>query len=163
MVCSHRCGAEEGTTTPLLPQAPEEIWNESPHPALILHLHCGKLPGCITAWFGKQHQQQLQRVVRTAHHTVGGELPSLQDIYTRRCMRKSRRIISDSNHLSHGLFSLLPSGRWLRSIRTCTSRLRDSFFPQTGTDTYTAHLSVHTIHHALLTPPPQFIYIFFFY
>ncbi len=29
------------------------------------------------------------------------------------------------------LLTLLPSGRHLRSIRSCTSRLRDSFFPQT--------------------------------
>ncbi len=29
------------------------------------------------------------------------------------------------------LLTLLPSGRGLRSIRSCTSRLRDSFFPQT--------------------------------
>ncbi len=56
----------------------------------------------------------LQRVVRTARHIVGGELPSLQDIYTRRCMR----IIKDSSHPSHRLLSLLPSGRRLRSIQS---------------------------------------------
>ncbi len=92
------------------------------------------LTGCITAWYGNStssNRKHLQRVVRTARHTVGGELPSLQDIYTRRCMRKARRIISDSSHPSHGLFSLLPSGRRIRSIRSRTSRLRDSFFPQT--------------------------------
>ncbi len=61
---------------------------------------------------------------------VGGELPSLQDIYTRRCTRKARRIIKDSSHPSHRLLSLLPSGRRFRSIRSRTSRLRDSFFPQ---------------------------------
>ncbi len=61
---------------------------------------------------------------------VGGELPSLQDIYTRRCIRKARRIIKDSSHPSHSLLSLLPSGRRLCSIWSCTSRLRDSFFPQ---------------------------------
>ncbi len=72
----------------------------------------------------------LQRVVRTARHIVGGELPSLQDIYTRGCTRKARRIIKDSSHPSHRLLSLLPSGRRLRSIRSRTSRLRDSFFPQ---------------------------------
>ncbi len=69
-------------------------------------------------------------VVRTARHIVGGELPSLQDIYTRPCTRKARRIIKDSSHPSHSLLSLLPSGRRLRSIRSRTSRLRDSFFPQ---------------------------------
>ncbi len=87
--------------------------------------------GCITAWYGNStssNRKALQRVVRTAHHTVGGELPSLQDIYTRWCRRKARRIISD---FSHGLFSLLPSGRQLCSIWSRTSQLRDSFFPQT--------------------------------
>ncbi len=66
----------------------------------------------------------------TARHIVGGELPSLQDIYTRRCTRKARRIIKDSSHPSHRLLSLLPSGRCFRSIRSRTSRLRDSFSPQ---------------------------------
>ncbi len=84
------------------------------------------LTGCITAWFGNStacNRKALQRVVRTARHIVGDELPYLQDIYTRRCIRKSRRIINDSSHPSHRLFSLLPSGR-----RPRTSRLRDSFF-----------------------------------
>ncbi len=67
------------------------------------------LTGYITAWFGNStagNRKALQRVVRTARHIVGGELPSLQDIYTRRCVRKARRIIKDS---SHSLLSLLPS------------------------------------------------------
>ncbi len=83
------------------------------------------LTGCITAWFGNStagNRRALQRVVRTAL----GELPSLQDIYTRRCTRKARRIIKDFSHPSHRLLFLLPSG----SIRSRTSRLRDSFFPQ---------------------------------
>ncbi len=91
------------------------------------------LTGCITAWFGNStagNRRALQSVVRTARHIVGGELPSLQDIYTRRCTRKARRIIKDSSHPSHSLLSLLPSGIRLRSIRSRTSRLRDSLFPQ---------------------------------
>ncbi len=91
------------------------------------------LTGCITTWFGNStagNRKALQRVVWTVRHIVGGELPSLQDIYTRRCIRKARRIIKDSSHPSHTLLSLLPSGRRLHSIRSCTSRLRDSFFPQ---------------------------------
>ncbi len=59
------------------------------------------LTGCITAWFGNStagNRRALQRVVRTVRHIVGGELPSLQDIYTRRCTRKARRIIKDSSH-----------------------------------------------------------------
>ncbi len=133
MVCSHRCSAEEGTSASLLPEAAEEVWNEPQNPQILLHLHCGEHPGCITAWFGNStasNRRALQRVVQTARHIVGGELPSLQDIYTRWCTRKARRIIKDSSHPSHSLLSLLPSGRRFRSIQSRTSRLRDSFFPQ---------------------------------
>ncbi len=116
------------------------------------------LTGCITAWFGNStagNRRALQRVVRTARHIVGGELPSLQDIYTRRCTRKARRIIKDSSLPSHRLLSLLPSGRRLRSIRSRTSRLRDSFFPQAirlmNSQTWPTlqHTPSHTTCHAL--------------
>ncbi len=131
MVCSHRCSAEEGTSASLLPEKAEEVWNEPQNPQILLHLHCGEHPDRLHhAWFGNStagNRRALQRVVRTARHIVGGELPSLQDIYTRRCTRKARRIIKDSSHPSHRLLSLLPSGRHLRSIRSHTSRLRDSF------------------------------------
>ncbi len=133
MVCSHRCSAEEGTSAPLLPETAEEVWNEPQNPQIFLHLHCGEHPDrlhhrlvCISAG----NRRALQTVVRTARHIVEGELPSLQDIYTRRCTRKAWRIIKDSSPPSHRLLSLLPSGRHLRSIRSRTSRLRDSFFPQ---------------------------------
>ncbi len=91
------------------------------------------LTGCNTTWFGNStagKSKDLQRVVWTARHIVGGELPSLQDIYIMQCIRKARRIINDPSHPSHRLLSLLPSGRCLRSIRSRTSRLRDSFSPQ---------------------------------
>ncbi len=95
-------------------------------------LHCGEHPDRLhhrLVWNSTAgNRRALQRVVRTARHIVGGELPSLQDIYTRRCTRKARRIIKDSSHPSHSLLSLLPSGRRFRSIRSRTSRLRDSFF-----------------------------------
>ncbi|XDV11707.1 hypothetical protein PO909_000565 [Leuciscus waleckii] len=92
------------------------------------------LTGGITAWFGNStagNRKALQRVVRTASHIVGGELPSFQDIYTRRCMRKARKIISDFSHPSHRL-SLLPYGRRFRSIRSRTSRLTASFLRLSG-------------------------------
>ncbi len=120
------------------------------------------LTGCITAWYGNStagNRRALQRVVRTARHIVGGELPSLQDIYTGGCTRKARRIIKDSSHPSHRLLSLLPSGRRFRSIRSRTSRLRDSFFPQAirpneqSQITHLHHTPTHTTCHALhLTP-----------
>ncbi len=100
------------------------------------------LTGCITAWFGNStagNCKAPRRVVRTARRIFGGELPSLQDIYTMRCTRKALRIINDSSQPSHRLLSLLPSGRRLRSIRSRTSRLRDSFFPQANEQSELIH------------------------
>ncbi len=104
------------------------------NPQVLLHLHGGEHPDRLyhrLVW--KQHRWQPQGSAKgraNCPHIVGGELPSLQDIYTRRCTRKARRIIKYSSHPSHRLLSLLPSGRLFRSIRSRTSRLRDSFFPQ---------------------------------
>ncbi len=72
------------------------------------------------------NRKALQRAVQTAHHIVGGELPYLQDIYTRRCTRKAGRIIKDSSHPYHRLLSLLPSGRRLCSMSMAASVLRNS-------------------------------------
>uniref|UniRef100_A0A8C6KS07 Reverse transcriptase domain-containing protein n=1 Tax=Nothobranchius furzeri TaxID=105023 RepID=A0A8C6KS07_NOTFU len=91
------------------------------------------LTGCISTWYGNStayNHKALQRVVRYAERIIGGELPSLQDIYRKRCLRKAGRIIKDSSHPSHKLLRLLPSGRRFCSIRSRTSRLRDSFFHQ---------------------------------
>ncbi|XP_069367947.1 uncharacterized protein [Paralichthys olivaceus] len=90
------------------------------------------LTGCITAWYGSctaLNRKTLQRVVKTAQHITRTELPSM-DLYTQRCRKKAHRILKDPHHPSNKLFSLLPSGRRYRSIRTKTTRLRDSFIPQ---------------------------------
>ncbi len=53
--------AEEVTSTPLLPETAEEVWNEPQHPEIILHLHCGEHPDRLhhhLVW--KQHRWQPQ-------------------------------------------------------------------------------------------------------
>ncbi len=57
-------------------------------------------------------------------------LPSLQDIYLKRCRSRAAKIIKDSNHPGNHLFRLLPSGKRFRSLMAKTERLRRSFFPQ---------------------------------
>ncbi len=117
------------------------------------------LTGCITAWYGNStssNRKALQRVVRTVCHTVGGELPSLQDIYTRRCMRKpggssvtpatqamdcslcfpqaDGYAVSEHAQADWGTaFSLRLSGCWTL---------------------WTAHSTPLCPYHSLLTPPP---------
>ncbi len=55
---------------------------------------------------------------------------ALQHIYSTRLTRKALSIAGDPTHPSHSFFSLLPSGRRLRSLQARTSRLKDSFIHQ---------------------------------
>ena len=72
------------------------------------------LSGCITAWYCNctaLNHKALQRVVRSAQCITGGKLPALHDTYSTRCHRKAKKIVKDNNHLSHCLFTPLPSRR----------------------------------------------------
>jgi hypothetical protein len=60
------------------------------------------LSGCITAWYGN---------CTTLNLITGGKLPAFHDTYSTRCHRKAKKIIKDSNHPSHCLFTPLPSRR----------------------------------------------------
>ncbi len=70
------------------------------------------------------------RVVRLAERISGSALPSLQDIYLKRCKSRAAKIIKDSTHPCNHLFCLLPSGKRFKSMMAKTERLRRSFFPQ---------------------------------
>jgi hypothetical protein len=71
--------------------------------------------------------------VRSAQCITGGKLPALQDYlpsYTTRCHRKAIKIIKDTNHPSHYLFTPLSSRRrgQYRCIKAGTKRLKNSFY-----------------------------------
>ncbi len=76
-----------------------------------------------------QHCKALQRVVHLSERISGSTLPSLQDIYLKRCKSRAAKIIKDSNHPGNHLFCLLPSGKHFRSMMAKTERPRRSFFP----------------------------------
>ncbi|KAI3354593.1 hypothetical protein L3Q82_019099 [Scortum barcoo] len=91
------------------------------------------LTSCITVWGGSytvHNRKALQRIVRTAERIIGVPLPSLQDLYTTRLTRKAITIVNDASHPAHSLFSLLPSGKRYRSLRSRTTRLTNSFIHQ---------------------------------
>ncbi|KAI4901318.1 hypothetical protein NFI96_001229, partial [Prochilodus magdalenae] len=72
------------------------------------------LTGSITTWCGSCtaiERKALQRVVRTAQCITGVQLPNLLDLYSSRCLRRTRRVLKDSTHPSHRLLSQQPSGR----------------------------------------------------
>ncbi|TWW76323.1 putative RNA-directed DNA polymerase from transposon BS [Takifugu flavidus] len=79
------------------------------------------LTSCVTVWYGNcsaSDRKALQKVVKTAQRIAGASLPAIEDIYRRRCHRRAKKVSKDSCHPAHGLFTLMPSGRRYRSLRT---------------------------------------------
>ncbi|TWW54591.1 hypothetical protein D4764_0122220 [Takifugu flavidus] len=89
------------------------------------------LTSCVTVWYGNcsaSDRKALQKVVKTAQRIAGASLPSIEDIYRRRCHRRAKKVTKDSCHPAHGLFTLMPSGRRYRSLRTKTTRYKCSIY-----------------------------------
>ena len=87
----------------------------------------------LSVWFGsttKDQQKHLSRVVKNAERIIGCELPSPEEMYLKRSVVSSKRIIADQSHPAHGLFQLLSSGWSYRAMRARTNRLSSSFFVQ---------------------------------
>ncbi len=106
-------------------------------PAILKTFYSGAIESvltqCISVWHGNASTQDcksLQRVVRLAERISGSSLPSLQDIYFKRCKSRAAKITKVSNHPGNHLFILLPSDKRFRSMMAKTERLRRSFFPQ---------------------------------
>ncbi len=87
---------------------------------------------CISVWYGNATNQDCKALQRVSlsERVSGSALPSLQDIYLKRCKSRAAKITKDSNHPGNHLFCLLPSGKCFRSMMAKTERLRRSFFPQ---------------------------------
>ena len=89
------------------------------------------LTGCITAWYcncSASDRKALQRVMQTAQYITGAKLPAIQDLYTRQCQRMPLKIVKDSSHPSHRLFSLLPHGKRYWSAKSRSKRLLKRFY-----------------------------------
>ncbi len=74
-------------------------------PAILKTFYSGAIESvltqCISVWYNNATNQDckaLQRVVRLAERISGSALPSLQDIYLKRCKSRAAKIIKDSNH-----------------------------------------------------------------
>eukprot|EP00061_Rhincodon_typus_P003472 g20179.t1 len=90
------------------------------------------LSGCIMVWYGNcfaWDSKKLQNVVCTAQTITEANLPSMDSIFMTCCHGKAANIIKDPSHPSNDLLQPLPSGRKYRSLNTCTSRFKNSFFP----------------------------------
>ncbi len=82
------------------------------------------LTQCISVWYGNSSNQvckALQSAVRLAECISGSALPSLQDIYLKRCKSRAAKILKDSNHPCN-IFSVYchlasASGAWWQKLR----------------------------------------------
>ncbi len=131
---THSDSGQESQAKTVPSATAEEIQGLTSYPENFLfrgHRKC--IDSTISVWYGNSSNQDckaLQRVVRLAERISGSTLPSLQDIYLKRCKSRTAKIIKDSNHPGNHLFRLLPSGKHFRSMMAKTERLRRSFFPQ---------------------------------
>ncbi len=106
-------------------------------PAILKTFYSGAIESVLTQCilvcygnFSNQDCKALQSIVHLAERISGSALPSLQDIYLKRCKSRAAKVTKDSNHPGHHLFILLPSGKRFRSMMAKTERLGRSFFPQ---------------------------------
>ena len=101
---------------------------------MMVHFYSAIIESILTSsiWYAAataKDKCRLQRIIHSAEKVIGCNLPPLHDLYTSRTVRRAGKITADPSHPGHGLFESLPSGRRLRSIRTRTSRHKNSFFP----------------------------------
>ncbi len=96
-------------------------------PAILKTLYSGAIESVLTllsaSQCGNSSNQDckaLQRVMRLAERISGSALPSLQDIYLKRCKSRAAKIIKDSTHPGNHLFRLLPFGKRFRSMMAKT-------------------------------------------
>lgn len=114
----------------LLPQETEEGLDVPHDPVQVLQVCYGIHPF-------RMHQILIQQLLSSGSHSsvniaqkiTGTQLPVMHDIHTTHCLRKANSIRQDSSHPALPLFTLLPSGKRILSMRTCTSRFRKSFYP----------------------------------
>lgn len=76
----------------------------------------------ITSWYSRCFVEGAE----TAQKIMGTWLSAIQDIYSKRCLRKAEHIKKQSSQPAQTLFCFLPAGKQVRSISRGTSKYRDN-------------------------------------
>ena len=111
-------------------------WAKLPQQLMVNFYHCAVesvLTYGLLVWFSsctRAEKEALHRVTKAAGRIIGTSLPEISTVFTSRCLKRTSNILQDKFHPAHHLFNLLPSGRRYRSIRSRTSRLTNSLYPQ---------------------------------
>ncbi len=72
-------------------------------------------------------------------------LPSLEVLFSSRCLSRATNILKDPSHPGHQLFDRLLSGRHFRSVTSRTNGLNNSFYPRAIRELNTAKQSTQTL------------------
>ena len=87
----------------------------------------------ICVWFGGltlKEKAAMNKLIKISGKIIGTELPCLEELYSKRMLTKAKKIVSDRTHPANSFFTLLPSGRRFKSLKTKTVRFKNSFYPQ---------------------------------
>ena len=86
----------------------------------------------INVWFGRasyEEKAQLEKkLVRCASKIIGLALPTIESVYHTRRVHKAKKIVRDATHPANHLFELLKSSKRYRSVKSKTTRFRNSFY-----------------------------------
>ena len=88
----------------------------------------------ITVWFSgltESDKKLINRVMKNAGKIIGFEqqVPSLEDIFHSRTVKRCTNILLDDSHPSSEFFQVLPSNTRFRSLSCKTNRFSNSFYP----------------------------------
>ena len=86
----------------------------------------------ITVWFSsttEEDKKLINKVMKQASRVIGSQVPSLEEIFTSRTIKRCQKIMPEKSHPAYNLFQPLRSGQRLRAIQVRTNRARNGFFP----------------------------------
>ena len=86
----------------------------------------------ITIWFSsltEEDKKYINRVMKNASKIIGQDVPSLDEIFVTRTIKKCANILTDNTHPSAKIFQILPSCVRFRSVTCKTKRFANSFYP----------------------------------
>src|SRR4029434_4181622 len=103
---------------------------------MMVNFYTSIIESILTIWYAAataKDKSRLQRVIRSAEKVIGCNLPSLQDLYASRTLRRVGKIVADPSHPGHKLFVTLPSGPKPHATRAASSRLQLASSTRPGT------------------------------
>ena len=94
-------------------------------------IQSGLIFGCVVwgNYCSAGAKKKLARIERQAKKITGAAQEEVTAIIPRRTITKARNIMADPAHPLNSLYTMLPSGRRFRSLKSRTNRYRDSFVP----------------------------------